>query len=467
VSAKGELDGLEPAAKVDETEIVRYPRSIGAGIRLNIRGRSVRLRRLSRSPTGLWRWLAILGPGLIATSAGNDAGGIATYSQAGAKYGYDLIWVMVFITIALSIVQEMSSRLGAASGRGLLDLVRERFGLGWALVAVAVILVANSGLIISEFVGIGAAAELFGLDRYVVVPIAGAFIWYLVVYGNYPSVEKIFLMMTLVFFAYPIAAFKAHPDWAAVAHGAVVQTVRRSADFLTLLVALIGTTISPYMQLFQQSSTVERRAARRRYGPERADAYVGAIFSDLMSVFMIVATAATLHLAGQTQIDTAADAARALEPVAGQAAKALFAIGLLGASSLAAAVLPLSTAYAISEAFGFPKGIDLDFRRARIFFGLFTVLTALGVGLAIVPGIPVIQLLVGVYVLNGALLPIVLVFILLLASDRRLMGGLVNTRLYNVLGWATFAITTTAIVLMLLSQLLENFGIHLLGGSSQ
>jgi NRAMP (natural resistance-associated macrophage protein)-like metal ion transporter len=455
--------GLEPLTSVDEAALLRRPRAVSAGIRLNIRGRSVRLRGLRRVPTGPLRWLAILGPGLIATSAGNDAGGIATYSSTGAKYGYELIWVMVLITVSLSIVQETSARLGAATGRGLLDLIRERFGLGWALFAVATILVANGGLVVSEFVGIGAAVELFGLSKTIVVPACAAMIWYLVVYGRYARVEKIFLVMTLVFFAYPIAAFQANPDWGAVARGAVVPTVHGDPEFLLLLVGLIGTTISPYMQLFQQSSTVERGGARRHYGPERADAYIGCIFSNVMSIFMIIATAATLHVAGVTDIESAADAARALEPVAGASATALFAVGLLGASLLAAAVMPLTTSYSVSEAFGFAKGVDLDFRRAPIFFGIFTALVVLGAGLAILPGVPVIGLLVGVYVLNGILLPVMLVFILLLANDRRLMGDLKNTRLYNVLGWGTFATVTTAVVVMLATQFLELFGVHLFG----
>jgi NRAMP (natural resistance-associated macrophage protein)-like metal ion transporter len=300
----------------------------------------VNLRGLRRPPAGVLRWLLILGPGLIASSAGNDAGGIATYSSTGAKYGYQLIWIMLIITVSLSVVQEMCSRLGAATGRGLLDLIRERFGLGWALFAVSVILIANGGLVVSEFIGIGAAMELLGFSKYYVVPLAAAVVWYLVVLGSYGRVEKIFLLLTLVFFAYPVAAILARPDWGQVARGMFIPTIHRDPGYLILLVGLIGTTITPYMQLFQQSSTVERGGARRHYGPERIDAYVGCIFSNLMSISMIIATAATLHQIGKTEIESAADAARALEPVAGAAAGTLFAVGLLGASLLAAAVLP-------------------------------------------------------------------------------------------------------------------------------
>jgi NRAMP (natural resistance-associated macrophage protein)-like metal ion transporter len=446
-------DGLEPVEAVERGALPTAPRTVRTGIRLNIRGRSVYVRGLRRPPTGLLRWLLILGPGLIATAAGNDAGGIATYSAAGAKYGYDLLWVMVMITVSLAVVQEMCARLGAATGRGLVDLIRERFGIGWALVTVGVILIANGGVVLSEFVGIGAAAELVGVSKYVAVPLGAVLLWSLIVYGSYRWVEKIFLAMTLVFFAYPAAALMAHPPWGAVAQGALLPHVRPDADYLFLLVGLLGTTVTPYMQLFQQSALVEKGVARRHYGPERLDTYLGAVFSNVMSIFMIIATAATLHVAGTTEVTTAADAARALEPVVGNAATILFALGLLGASLLAGAVLPLATAYAVSEACGVPKGVNLDFRRAGLFFGLFSVLLFTGAGLALIPHLPVMPVLVAIQVLNGALLPIILVFILLLINDERLTGDLQNTRLYNVLGWGTFGLITTAVLFMLGSQI--------------
>jgi len=457
-------EGLEPVAEADAMALPVRPRRLAAGLRLNIRGRSVRLRGLRRQPVGPLRWLLILGPGLIAASAGNDAGGIATYSSAGAQYGYDLIWVMVIITVSLSVVQEMCARLGAATGRGLFDLIRERFGVGWTFFAITVVLVANGGLVVSEFVGIGAASELLGLSRYVVVPLAAAVLWYLVIFGSYEWVEKIFLLMTLVFFAYPIAAIMGHPDWHAVARGAFVPTIKNDPDYIFILVGLLGTTITPYMQLFQQSSLVEKGVARRHYGPERVDTYTGAIFSNLMSIAMIVATAATLHVAGQTQVQTAEDAAKALSPLMGDYAKILFGTGLLGASLLAGAVLPLATSYAIAEAFGLPKGVNLDFRRAPKFFALFTALVVFGAVVALIPGVPVIRLLVAIQVLNGALLPVILVFILVLINDTRLTGELKNTRLYNVLGWGTFALITTAVAVMLGGQLLALFGVKLFGG---
>lgn len=457
---KGTAEGLEPLEALAVKVLPSAPRSIPSGLRLNIRGRSVKLRGLRRSPTGLLRWLVILGPGLIATSAGNDAGGIATYSQAGAKFGYELIWVMILLTLSFAVVQEMCARLGAATGRGLLDLIRERFGIGWALFAVVIILIANAGVTVSEFVGIGAAMELFGVSKYVAIPVGAVLIWYVVMFGSYSKVEKILLLMTLVFFAYPVAAIMSHPNWSDVAQGAFIPKFNRDPAYLFLMVGLLGTTITPYIQIFQQSSLVEKGVARRHYGPERIDAYVGAIFSNLMSISMIIATAATLYVVGKREISSAADAARALEPVVGNAATLLFGIGLLGATLLAGAVLPLATAYAVSEAFGVPKGVNLDFRRGKVFFSLFTALIVIGAGLALIPNVPVMQLLVGVQVLNGVLLPIILLFILLLINDKRLTGDLKNTRRNNVIAFGTLILITTAVTVMLGLQLMGWFGIH-------
>ncbi len=261
-------------------------------------------------------------------------------------------------------------------------------------------------------------------------------------------------MLTLVFFAYPAAALLAHPDWSAVAQGSFIPRLQGDPDYLMLVVGLIGTTITPYMQLFQQSAVVEKAVGRDDYGPERVDAYVGSVFGNIIAAFIIIATGATLHLAGVTDIQTAQDAARALEPVAGSAAVALFAVGLLGASLIAGGVLPLATAYSVSEAFGFRKGVNLDFRRAPIFLGLFSVLVAVGALVALIPNVPIIPLLVGIQVLNGALLPIVLVFILVLARDKRLMGNLRNGPITNTLGWATLVLVTAAVLVLFGSQLL-------------
>jgi NRAMP (natural resistance-associated macrophage protein)-like metal ion transporter len=456
-------EGLEPVREFAKAMFPEVPQKLPGGVWLTVRGRRIKLRGLRVPPRGAWKWLLILGPGLIATSAGNDAGGIATYSAAGARYGYQMLWVMVLLTLFFAVVQEMCTRLGAATGRGLLDLIRERFGIAWTVFAIAVIVIANGGVTISEFVGIGAASELLGVSRYISVPIAAVGLWYLVIFGSYARLEKIFLLMTLVFFAYPIAAIMSGPDWGDVAKGAFVPTIRFESEFIFLLVGLLGTTITPYIQIFQQSSTVERGAARKHYGPERVDAYVGSIFSNLMSISMIIATAANLYVAGNREIGSAAEAATALEPVAGSSASLLFAVGLLGASLLAGGVLPLATSYAISEAFGIPKGVNLDYRRGKAFFGLFTAFIIIGAVAALIPGLPLFAMLVAIQVLNGALLPFILVFILLLINDVRLTGELKNGPVYNFLGWATFAIITIAVTIMLAGQAMDLFGIKLFG----
>ncbi len=428
------------------------------GVRLRIRGRSLLLRGIPAPRAGILGLLALLGPGLIAATAGDDAGGIATYTQVGARYGYDLLWVLLIITVTLAVIQETAARLGAATGRGLLDLVREHFGIGWTLLMVAVVLIANGGVIVTEFAGIAAAAELFGLSRYIVVPLGAAALWYAVSRGNYAAVEKVFLLMTLTFFAYPASMILGRPDWGAVLHGTVVPTISRDPQYLTMMVALIGTTVTPYMQLFQQSSVVEKGAARRHYGEERADAYLGAVFSNLIAACIVIAAAATLHISGATDVQTAEDAAQALAPVAGKAAQALFAVGLLGASLLAAGVLPLATAYSVSEAFGFRKGVNLDFRRAPIFISIFSALIVIGAAIALLPGIPLIQLLIGIQVLNGALLPITMVFILLLANHVRLMGDLRNGVWQNVLGWGSVVLVSAAALTLLVGQALGVLG---------
>jgi Mn2+/Fe2+ NRAMP family transporter len=429
----------------------RRPRD---SLRLTIRGRSVRLRGIPAPRSGLLGFISILGPGLIAATAGDDAGGVATYSQVGAKYGYDLLWVLLIITVSLAVIQEMAARLGAATGRGLLDLVREEFGIGWALLVVAVVMIANGGVVITEFAGIGAAAELFGVPHLIAVPVTGLLLWYSVIRGNYASVEKIFLLMALAFLAYPVAVILGHPDWGAVAHGTLVPTISTDPEYLSILVALIGTTVTPYMQLFQQSSVVEKGVARRHYGAERADAYFGSIFSNAISASIIIAAAATLRVAGVTDIQTAQDAAQALEPAAGKASAVVFAIGLLGASVLAAGVLPLATAYSVSEAFGFRKGVNLDFRRAPFFLSIFSALIVVGAAVALVPAIPLIQLLIGVQVLNGLLLPVVLLFILLLANNQRLVGELRNGPINNVLGWGSLVLISSGAIALIVTTAL-------------
>jgi Mn2+/Fe2+ NRAMP family transporter len=411
------------------------------------------LRKLRR--TRWWPYLALIGPGIIAGSAGNDAGGIATYASTGASYGYTLLWAMLVVTVSFALVQEMCARMGAVTGKGLMDLIREQFGVGWSMLAVLVILIANTGVTISEFVAIAAVAELLGLPGWLVVPPAAFLIWWLITQGSYKRVEKVFVAFALVFLSYVAAAFLAKPDWGQVGAAFFHPTISLEPTYLAALVALIGTTITPYIQLYEQSSVVEKGVTPRDYKYTRFDAIFGVIFSDLISVFIIVATAATLYAHGTRHISSAAEAAKALEPVAGPSATILFAVGLFGASMLAAGVLPLATAYSVTESLGFEKGVSLSFREAPVFMGLFTVLVILGALVAMIPGLPLFTVLILVQILNGILLPIILVFIVRLASNKEIMGRYAIGPVYKVFAWGTVVVITTAVALMLITTFLQ------------
>ncbi len=391
-------------------------------------------------------YLAILGPGMITANAGNDAGGIATFASVGAEFGYRLLWVLIPITISLGIVQEMCARMGAVTGKGLADLIRERFGVRWTALVMLTLLIANGGVTVSEFVGIAAATELFGVPRFISVPFAAISVWWLVVKGSYQRVERVFLMMSLVFLGYVVSAFLSRPNWTEVAVGLVKPTFGFDQAFLFTFVAIVGTTISPYMQVYVQSSVVEKGITADNYAETRTDVWVGTLFAILIAFFIVVSTAATLHQYG-IRVETAADAARALRPLASRYAETLFAVGLFGASMLAAGVLPLATAYSISEALGFEKGVSRSFREAPIFLGTFTFLVAVGAAIAVIPGLPLIRVLVVTQVINGLLLPVVLFAILRLVNDREIMGAHVNGTIYNAAAWLT------AIVVTLLSAL--------------
>jgi NRAMP (natural resistance-associated macrophage protein)-like metal ion transporter len=421
-----------------------------AGRRLLRRGAHGVRRTLSRRK-GLLAYFAILGPGMIAANAGNDAGGIATYASVGADHGYRLLWVLIPITISLGIVQEMCARMGAVTGKGLADLIRERFGLRWTMLVMLALLVANGGITISEFLGIAAASELFGIPRYVAVPFAAITVWWLVVKGSYKRVERVFLVMALVFLGYIVSAFLAKPAWGEVARAVVHPQFSFSAPFLFTFVAIVGTTISPYMQVFVQSSVVEKGVTPEDYKWTRADVWAGTAFAMTIVFFIIISTAATLHTQTPPQhIETAADAARGLEPLAGRYAGVLFAIGLFGASMLAAAVLPLATAYSISEALGFEKGVSRSFREAPIFIGIFTSLVVVGALVAMIPNLPLIDALLNMQVINGLLLPVILIAILRLVNDKEVMGEHVNGPLYNVAAWLT-AIFVSALSLLFIA----------------
>ena len=388
-------------------------------------------------------FIGLLGPGLIAANAGNDAGGIATYSEVGAKYGYQLLWAMVLITISLALVQRSAARMGAVTGKGLAELIREGYGIRWSAFATLCVVVANFGICISDFVGVGAALGLAGIPVQVTVPIAALGIWLVIVRGSYKSAERIFIWLTIPFFAYPIAAILAHPDWGEVGHALVVPQLHTSSTFLLLFVAMAGTTITPYMQLYLQSATVERGATVADLKKESGEAVGGAIFADVVAAFIIIATGATLYIGGIHSIGSAADAAKALKPFAGQYAELLFGVGLLGASLLAAAILPIATSYVVAESLGYEKGIGRRSQEAPVFVGLITVMIVVSMLIAMVPGVPVISLLIGVQVVNGLLLPINLFFVWRLARSEELMGEHRNKGPVDWVTAATVALTST------------------------
>ena len=384
-------------------------------------------------------FLAALGPGVIAANAGNDAGGVATYASAGSQFVYRTLFLMVLVTIALIVVQEMSARLGAYTGEGLVSLIREQFSLRLGTFAVVSLLIANLALVISEFAGIGAALELFGISRYLTIPLAALGLWAVVIFASYRYAERVFLVLSVSFLAYPIALILGHPDWGKVATNSVWPHFLASHDFVLLAVALVGTTITPYMQLFQASAVADRGIGPDDYPRERLDTIGGCIFANLISVCIIIATAAAIG--GSGPLGSADQAARALEPVVGAGAKTLFGAGLLGASALAAAVVPLSTAYALAEAVGVERSVSRRFAEAPLFLGLFTAQIVLGAAIALIPG-NLIDLLINTQILNGLITPIILVFILVLANRRSLLGSAANSPRFRVI--ATIAVTAVA-----------------------
>jgi Mn2+/Fe2+ NRAMP family transporter len=383
---------------------------------------------------GFLIYLAAAGPGLIAANAGNDAGGVATYASAGAEFGYRPLFFMVLVTVGYVCIQEMVARLAAHTGKGLAALIREQFSLRLSAFAVLAFAVANVGLVVTEFAGIGTAFELFGVTRYLSVPIAAVAIWMLVIVGSYRYAERIFLLLTLVFISYPIAMFFGHPDWKAVATNTFIPHIIGSKAFLLVAVALIGTTITPYIQLYTAGAVVDRGIGPDEYKYERVDAVSGAIVSDIVSMCIIIATAAVIG--GTGALSSAADAAKALEPIAGHWAETLFGIGLLGASALAAAVVPLSTSYAVAEAVGVERSVSKSFRQAPLFLGLFTAQLIIGAGVVLIPG-NLFALIVNTQVLEGVVTPITLVFVLVLANRRKLLGAAANGKLARSVGFVT------------------------------
>jgi len=390
-------------------------------------------RRTARRRVVLAGFLAVVGPGVITGFAGNEAGGVTTYSSVGALFGFSLLWLLLIASIGLGVIQEMCSRMGLVTGQGLSDLIRERFGVRWTVLAMIVLIIANGTNVVAEFAGIAASVELLGVPRIVSVPIATLAVWSLVVFFSYRFVERVLFVLVLAFLAYPISVFILRPDWPVVMSG-FIPSIPTSPSALVFALALVGTTITPYLLFYMQASVVDKGVDRQSTAYARVDVFLGAALAGLFAFFIIVVTGTVLHPAG-IQVTSAEAAAQALVPLAGARAGLLFAVGLCGASLLGAVVMPLSTSYAICEAFGWESGISKNFREAPVFMSLFTLLLVLGAVVVLIPGISLIPLIISAQIANGVLLPIVLVFILRLAADRRLMGDAANGRLATVLGW--------------------------------
>ena len=392
-------------------------------------------------------FLAVLGPGIITANVDNDAGGITTYSLAGAQFGYALLWLMLPTTVALVVIQEMCARMGVVTGKGLSDLIRESFGVKITFYVMIGLFLTNMGNAVSEFAGIAASLEIFGISKYLSVPVSALLVWLLIVKGSYRLVEKVFLVACMVYIAYPIAAIMARPEWDQVLHATLVPTFKADGNYLMTMIGVVGTTIAPWMQFYQQSAVVEKGVTIDKYSFSRLDVIVGCIIAIVVAVFIVVACASTIHLKG-FRIETAADAARALEPLVGHYASTLFAFGLFNASLFAACVLPLSTSYYICEGMGWESGIDKDFRQAPQFFWLFTIIIILSAGFILLPDMPLITIMFLSQVVNGAVLPFVLIFMLLLVNDKRLMGAYTNGPFFNAVAWFT------VIVMILLTSLM-------------
>jgi Mn2+/Fe2+ NRAMP family transporter len=405
-----------------------------------------------RSRTSIVLFLAVLGPGFITANVDNDAGGILTYSQAGAHFGYTLLWTMIPITIALIVVQEMCARMGVVTGKGLSDLIREEFGLRMTFIMMILLVIVNFGNVLAEFSGIAGSMQLFHISKYISVPVCAVLVWALVVKGNYKSVEKVFLVASVFYIAYIVTGVLSRPSW----HTAMLETftlpprgVWADHSYVYMTVAVIGTTITPWMQFYLQSSIVDKGVGIKQYKASRLDVIVGSIFTDVVAWFIVVACAATLYTHGMRDIGVPSDAADAMRPLAGQYAFMLFAFGLFNASLFAASILPLSTAYTVCEGLGFESGVDKSFSEAPFFYWFYSLLIALGAAVVLIPNFPLVKVTILSQVLNGVLLPVVLIFMLKLINKHELMGKYTNSRGLNLVAWATSIIVIGLTVVLL------------------
>ena len=394
---------------------------------------------------------AIIGPGFITANVDNDPGGILTYSQAGAKYGYTLLWTLIPTTVALIVVQEMAARMGAITGKGLSDLIREEFGLRMTFFTMIVLGLADFGNIAAEFAGLASGMKVFGVSPYIAVPLGAGLVWTVIVRGTYKPVERVLLILSMIYFAYPISAVLAHPDWKLALQQTIVPQFNSDPGYLVMIVGLIGTTITPWMQFYLQASIVEKGVSKRNYGLSRIDVIFGCIVTDVIAFFIVVACAATIFHSQHREITDVAEAAKALVPFAGKFAAILFAVGLVNASLMSAAILPLATAYNICEGLGFESGVDRSFGQAKIFYGLYTMLIVCGAGFVLFPGLPLLKVILLSQVANGILLPFVLGFMLILINRERLMGEYRNGPWGN-----SIAIATSVIMVLLTIALIYN-----------
>ncbi len=407
----------------------------------------------TKKPNKMLLVLAAMGPGIVTAMAGNDAGGISTYSTAGAQFGFGTLWVIPIMCVLLAVVETTAGRMGAVTGKGFAALIRERFGIRLTALAMLALLIGNVATTFSEFAGIASGMEMFGVSKYVSVPVAALAVWLLVVGGSYKRVQNVFLALSFVFVTYIVAAFLAEPDWGQALHDTVVPQVDGGPAFIALVIAMIGTTIAPWMMFFTQSNVVEKGLTPRDLPLQRVDAVSGTIAACLVAWFIIVTTGAVLHPQG-IAIDSAADAARALAPFAGQYAEALFAIGLVAASFLAACVLPLTTAFVICEAFGWEAGVSFKWKEAPTFKSIFTFVIGFSAAVVLIPGINLLSVMLTAQFVNGVILPVLLAFMAIIAADKRVMGAHRSRLVSKVLVWATVGVVAALTVALLVMQLL-------------
>lgn len=397
--------------------------------------------------------LAAMGPGIVTAMAGNDAGGISTYSTAGANFGFATLWVVPIMCVLLIIVETCAGRMGAVTGKGFAALIRERFGIRLTTLAMLALLIGNVATTFSEFAGIASGMEMFGVSKYISVPVAAFTVWLLIVGGSYKRVQRVFLALSLVFITYIVAAFLADPDWESALTSTVIPHVVGESSFISLVIAMVGTTIAPWMMFFTQSNVVEKGLTVKDLFSQRVDAVSGTIAACLVAWFIIVTTGAVLFPAGIT-IDSAADAARALAPFAGQYAEALFAIGLVAASFLAACVLPLTTAFVICEAFGWEAGVSFKWKEAPAFKSIFTFVIAFSAVVVLIPNINLLSVMLTAQFVNGVILPILLAFMAIISADKRIMGEHRTGRVLRAIIWATVGVVALLTLALFVMQLL-------------